>query len=44
MSVSLDTLYTAETPEGIALSLRPAGVVARAERAPKHLYAARSAV
>ncbi|ROZ78725.1 RDD family protein [Ramlibacter sp. WS9] len=26
----LDTLYTAETPEGIALSLRPAGVVARA--------------
>jgi uncharacterized RDD family membrane protein YckC len=29
MSVSLDTLYTAETPEGIALSLRPAGVVAR---------------
>ncbi len=29
MSLSLDTLYTAETPEGIALSLRPAGVVAR---------------
>jgi uncharacterized RDD family membrane protein YckC len=28
--VPLDTLYTAETPEGIALSLRPAGVVARA--------------
>jgi uncharacterized RDD family membrane protein YckC len=27
--VSLDTLYTAETPEGIALSLRPAGVVSR---------------
>jgi uncharacterized RDD family membrane protein YckC len=27
--VSLDTLYTAETPEGIALSLRPAGVAAR---------------
>jgi uncharacterized RDD family membrane protein YckC len=26
---SLDTLYTAETPEGIALSLRPAGMVAR---------------
>lgn len=25
----LDTLYTAETPEGIALSLRPAGVVSR---------------
>ncbi|MEO7243211.1 MAG: RDD family protein [Variovorax sp.] len=25
----LDTLYTAETPEGIALSLRPAGLVAR---------------
>lgn len=25
----LDTLYTAETPEGIALQLRPAGVVAR---------------
>lgn len=29
MSVSLDTLFTAETPEGIALALRPAGVVAR---------------
>ncbi len=28
--MSLDTLYTAETPEGIALSLRPAGVTARA--------------
>jgi uncharacterized RDD family membrane protein YckC len=27
--VPLDTLYTAETPEGIALSLRPAGVVSR---------------
>jgi len=27
--VSLDTLYTAETPEGIALSLRPAGLVPR---------------
>lgn len=27
--MSLDTLYTAETPEGIALFLRPAGVVAR---------------
>ena len=27
--MSLDTLYTAETPEGIALALRPAGVVAR---------------
>ncbi len=25
----LDTLYTAETPEGIALSLRPAGLVSR---------------
>lgn len=25
----LDTLYTAETPEGIALALRPAGVTAR---------------
>ncbi|WP_048439490.1 RDD family protein [Caenimonas sp. SL110] len=25
----LDTLYSAETPEGIALSLRPAGVVSR---------------
>ncbi|MET0335659.1 MAG: RDD family protein [Rhizobacter sp.] len=28
--LSLDTLYTAETPEGIALSLRPAGVAPRA--------------
>jgi uncharacterized RDD family membrane protein YckC len=28
--VSLDTLYTAETPEGIALTLRPAGLVPRA--------------
>ncbi|MBX3619502.1 MAG: RDD family protein [Rhizobacter sp.] len=28
--MSLDTLYTAETPEGIALSLRPAGVAPRA--------------
>ncbi len=27
----LDTLYTAETPEGISISLRPAGVVARAQ-------------
>lgn len=27
--MSLDTLYTAETPEGIALSLRPAGMVPR---------------
>jgi uncharacterized RDD family membrane protein YckC len=27
--VALDTLYTAETPEGIALSLRPAGIVPR---------------
>lgn len=27
--MTLDTLYTAETPEGIALSLRPAGVVPR---------------
>lgn len=27
--MSLDTLYTAETPEGIGLALRPAGVVAR---------------
>lgn len=27
--MSLDTLYTAETPEGIALSLRPAGLVPR---------------
>jgi len=29
MSASLDTRFTAETPEGIALALRPAGVVAR---------------
>ncbi|HJV94826.1 MAG TPA: RDD family protein [Albitalea sp.] len=29
MSVSLDTLFTAETPEGIALALRPAGVMPR---------------
>jgi len=28
-AVRLDTLHTAETPEGIALSLRPAGVMAR---------------
>jgi uncharacterized RDD family membrane protein YckC len=27
----LDTLYTAETPEGITLSLRPAGIVARGQ-------------
>ncbi len=27
--MSLDTLHTAETPEGIALSLRPAGLLAR---------------
>jgi uncharacterized RDD family membrane protein YckC len=27
--LSLDTLFTAETPEGIALALRPAGVVPR---------------
>ncbi len=27
--MALDTLYAAETPEGIALSLRPAGLVAR---------------
>jgi len=27
--VRLDTLYTVETPEGIALSLRPAGLVSR---------------
>jgi uncharacterized RDD family membrane protein YckC len=27
--VRLDTLYTAETPEGIALSLRPAGLASR---------------
>jgi len=29
MSVSLDTRFTAETPEGIALALRPAGVLPR---------------
>jgi len=29
MSAALDSLFTAETPEGIALVLRPAGVVAR---------------
>lgn len=29
MSARLDSLFTAETPEGIALVLRPAGVVAR---------------
>ncbi len=29
MSVSLDTLFTAETPEGIGLALRPAGLVPR---------------
>jgi uncharacterized RDD family membrane protein YckC len=29
MSASLDTRFTAETPEGIALALRPAGVTAR---------------
>ncbi len=29
MSTLLDTRYTAETPEGIALALRPAGVVPR---------------
>jgi uncharacterized RDD family membrane protein YckC len=28
-SAPLDTLFTAETPEGIALALRPAGLVAR---------------
>jgi len=30
MTASLDTIVTAEAPEGIALALRPAGVVARA--------------
>lgn len=30
MSAALDTVYTAETPEGIALELRPAGLVPRA--------------
>ncbi|HEY0855809.1 MAG TPA: RDD family protein [Albitalea sp.] len=29
MNTSLDTLFTAETPEGIALALRPAGVAPR---------------
>jgi uncharacterized RDD family membrane protein YckC len=29
MSPPLDTVFTAETPEGIALALRPAGLVAR---------------
>ncbi|AEG94324.1 RDD family protein [Ramlibacter tataouinensis] len=29
--MALDTLYQAETPEGIALALRPAGLVARAQ-------------
>ena len=29
MSAPLDTLFTAETPEGIALALRPAGMMAR---------------
>lgn len=29
--MALDTLYHAETPEGIALALRPAGLVARAQ-------------
>jgi uncharacterized RDD family membrane protein YckC len=29
VSAPLDTVYTAETPEGIALELRPAGLVAR---------------
>ena len=29
MSAPLDTVFTAETPEGIALELRPAGLVAR---------------
>ena len=29
MSVTLDTHFTAETPEGISLALRPAGVVPR---------------
>jgi uncharacterized RDD family membrane protein YckC len=30
VSAPLDTVFTAETPEGIALELRPAGLVARA--------------
>ena len=29
MTVALDTIVTAEAPEGIALALRPAGIVAR---------------
>jgi len=29
-NATIDTVYTAETPEGIALTLRPAGVMARA--------------
>lgn len=29
--MALDTLYQAETPEGIALSLRPAGIIARCQ-------------
>lgn len=29
MTPALDTLYTAETPEGVSLSMRPAGVTAR---------------
>lgn len=29
LGATLDTVYTAETPEGIALELRPAGLVAR---------------
>jgi len=29
VNAPLDTLYTAETPEGVALELRPAGLVAR---------------
>lgn len=31
ISERLDTVYTAETPEGITLSLRPAGLVARGQ-------------
>ena len=30
-SARLDTVYTAETPEGITLTLRPAGIVARGQ-------------
>ena len=30
-NVRLDTIHTAETPEGITLSLRPAGIVARGQ-------------